>query len=72
MSTNNKVEELSSTMLFLKSLKWMTSKEAAMYLRISVGELRNMVWRRQIHFFKLGTRLRFLRTDLDLACVARK
>jgi excisionase family DNA binding protein len=58
------VEELSSALLFDK-LKWMTSKEAAFYLRVSVGELRNMVYRNQIKCFKMRSRLRFLRSDLD-------
>ena len=56
--------ELTSAQLFDK-LKWMTSKEAAFYLRVSVGELRNMVYRNQIRSYKLSNRLRFLRSDLD-------
>jgi excisionase family DNA binding protein len=57
-------DSLSSTMLFDK-LKWMTSKEAAAYIRVSVGQLRNMVWRGQIKRYRLRNRLRFLRSDLD-------
>jgi excisionase family DNA binding protein len=60
------IEELSSAQLFDK-LKWMTSKEAAFYLRVSVGELRNMAYRNQIVFYRLNNRLRFLRSDLDQA-----
>jgi len=56
--------ELSGAQLFDK-LKWMTSKEAAFYLRVSVGEIRNMVYRNQIKCFRLNNRLRFLRSDLD-------
>ena len=51
--------------LFFDKLKWMTSKEAAIYIRVSVGQLRNMVWRRQVHSYRLKGRLRFLRSDLD-------
>lgn len=58
------MEETSSTVIFDK-LKWMTSKEAAFYLRVSVGQLRNMVWRNQIKYYRIQNRLRFLRTDLD-------
>ena len=57
-------EEFSSAMLFDK-LKWMNSKEASAYIRVSVGQLRNMVWRRQIKAFRVNNRLRFLRSDLD-------
>ena len=57
-------EENSSARLFDK-LKWMTSKEAATYIRVSVGQLRNMVWRGQLKGYHLGNRLRFLRGDLD-------
>lgn len=58
------MEETSTTVIFDK-LKWMTSKEAAFYLRVSVGQLRNMVWRNQIKCYRIRNRLRFLRTDLD-------
>ncbi len=50
---------------FFDKLKWMTSKEAAAYIRVSVGQLRNMVWRGQLHAHHLRSRLRFLRSDLD-------
>jgi excisionase family DNA binding protein len=55
----------SSPLLFENKLKWMTSQEAACFLRVSVGQLRNMVWRRQVKAYKLSTRLRFLRADLE-------
>lgn len=58
------IEENSSARLFDK-LKWMTSKEAAAYIRVSVGQLRNMVWRGQLKCYYLGNRLRFMRGDLD-------
>ena len=60
---------LSSVQLFDK-LKWMTSKEAAFYIRVSVGQLRNMVWRGQLRAHHVNNgRLRFLRSDLDKICV---
>ena len=58
-------QDLVSSALFFDKLKWMTSKEAAFYLRVSVGQLRNMVWRSQIRSFRFKNRLRFLRSDLD-------
>ena len=48
------------------NLKWLTSREAMMYLRLpSVGALRNLVYRRKIPFVKLGRNLRFNRETLD-------
>lgn len=52
--------------LFFEKLKWMTAKEAAIYLRLSVGQIRNMVWRGQIKSYKLNNRLRFLKKDLEI------
>ena len=52
--------------IFENKLKWMNSKEAAAYIRVSVGQMRNMVWRRQIKAYYVTNRLRFLRSDLDL------
>ncbi len=60
-----KAAEENSSALFFDKLKWMTSKEAASYIRVSVGQLRNMVWRGQIKCYRLKNRLRFLRSDLD-------
>lgn len=64
LSDLNRIEASPSPMLF-DNLKWMTSKEAAFYIRVSVGQLRNMVWRGQINCHRLKNRLRFLRSDLD-------
>lgn len=51
--------------LFFDKLKWITTKEAALYLRVSVGQIRNMVWRGQLVSYRLNNRLRFLRSDID-------
>lgn len=51
---------------FFENLKWLTSREAVMYLRLpSTGALRNLVYRRKIPFTKLGRSLRFDREALD-------
>ena len=53
------------SLLFL-NLKWLTAREAVVYLRLpSLGALRNLVYRRQIPFTKLGRNLRFDREGLD-------
>lgn len=49
----------------LMSLNWMTTKEAALYLRVSVGSIKNMVYRGMLSPRKLGRLNRFLREDLD-------
>lgn len=48
-----------------ENLKWITTKEASIYLRVSVGQIRNMVWRGQLPHYRLNNRLRFLKSDLD-------
>jgi excisionase family DNA binding protein len=56
----------SSPPLVLENLKWFTSREAVVYLRLpSYGALRNLVYRRKIPFVKLGRSLRFNREELD-------
>jgi excisionase family DNA binding protein len=55
-----------SPVLFYENLKWLTSREAVVYLRLpSLGALRNLVYRRKIPFVRLGRRLRFNREALD-------
>jgi excisionase family DNA binding protein len=49
----------------LESVRWLTSKEAAQYLRVSVSSLKMMVYRGQVRVRKLGRRNRFLREELD-------
>lgn len=51
--------------LFETKLVWMTSAEAASYLRKSVGALRTAVCRGQIVARKWRRRLYFRRTELD-------
>ncbi|MBU6375070.1 MAG: helix-turn-helix domain-containing protein [Bdellovibrionales bacterium] len=55
---------LGETQLFDK-LVWMTSEEAARYLRKSIGALRTAVCRGQIRARKWRRRLYFRRTELD-------
>ena len=47
------------------SSKWLTTKEAAQLLRVSISALKTMVHRGQVPAFKLGRRNRFLKEDLD-------
>ena len=44
--------------------EWMTTKEAADYLRISANALRILVHRKRIKPHKLGNRLRFKKIEM--------
>lgn len=56
----------SADSVLFENLKWLTSREAVVYLRLSSeGCLRNLVLERKIPFAKLGRRLRFDREALD-------
>lgn len=63
--TNPSIEEPLVSSFFDNRLEWLTSREAALFLRVSVGQIRNMVWRRQIKFYKLGRKLRFQKRDVE-------
>lgn len=47
-----------------KEQEWLNSEEAAEYLRISVGQLRNMTSNGKIPFYKLGKSNRYLKSEL--------
>ncbi len=57
--------ETSAVQLFENNLVWMTSEEAARYLRKTVGAIRVMVCRGQIQARKFRRRLYFRRIELD-------
>jgi excisionase family DNA binding protein len=57
--------EENSSESFFDNLVWMTSQEAATYLRKSVGALRTAVCRGQIRSRKWRRRLYFKRSELD-------
>ncbi len=48
----------------LKIEEWLTSDEAALYLKVSVGTLRNLTSNGHVPYHKLGNRNRYLRDDL--------
>lgn len=64
MHSNQIPENTSESTLFDK-LKWLTSKEAAFLLRTSAGQVRNLVWSGRLKAYHLGSRLRFLRSDIE-------
>lgn len=50
----------------VKKTKWLTSKEAATYLNISIARLRNMSSNGQIPYYKLGRSNRYSLEELNL------
>ena len=55
---------------FDNSIEWLTSREAAEYLRISTKTLLNLVSNGKIPFYKLGRRNRYLESELRKALLA--
>lgn len=47
------------------SEKWLSTKEAAEFLSLTPNALRILVHRRQVKFYKFGSRLRFRLKDLE-------
>lgn len=64
-SQDKRLEENTTDATFFDKLKWLTSKEAAFLLRTSVGQIRNLVWKGKLRAYHYGTRLRFLRSDVE-------
>ena len=48
-----------------ESVRWLTSIEAAQFLRVSLSGLKTMIYRGQVRAHKLGRRNRFLREELE-------
>ncbi len=47
------------------NVRWLTTREAAQYLRVSIGSMKTMIYRGQVRAHKLGRRNRFLREELE-------
>lgn len=63
-SAQNSVKALSGGPLFDNSDEWLTTREAAAYLKISEGVLRNMCCNGTIPYYKLERRNRYRKIDL--------
>lgn len=50
---------------FFDKLIWLSTKDAAAYLRISIGSLKNRIYKGEIFPKKFGKLNRFLKKDLD-------
>ena len=64
--------EVPKTSLVSENLVWLTSEEAATYLRIPVGSVRNFVYQGILPFYKFQRRLRFKKSDLEKILEASK
>ena len=49
----------------LENVRWLTTNEAAQYLRVSISSLKTMIYRGQVRAHKLGRRNRFLIDELE-------
>jgi excisionase family DNA binding protein len=49
-----------------ENTRWLNTKEAAEFLRLTPNALRILVHRAQVKYFKFGRRLRFRQSDLQL------
>ena len=58
-------ETLKSSAMIFNNLIWMTTKEAAIYLRKSVNAVHTLVSRGQLRARKYSNRLYFKREELD-------
>ena len=47
-----------------ENIRWLNTKEAAEFLRLTPNALRILVHRAQVKYFKFGRRLRFRKEDL--------
>jgi excisionase family DNA binding protein len=55
----------SATAESLGPIKWLTTSEAARYLRVSISSIKTMIYRGQVRVYKLGRRNRFLMNELE-------
>lgn len=58
------IEDIKSSLKIEDEIEWLTTNEAAAYMRLSVGSFRNMVSDGHIPHFKLGRRNRYKRSEL--------
>lgn len=49
-----------------EDVRWLTTCEAAQYLRVSVSSIKAMIYRGRVRPYKLGRHNRFRRDELDL------
>jgi excisionase family DNA binding protein len=66
LTAGSRSRKIGDSAKLFENLTWLTSNEAAHYLRLpSVGALRVLVCKRRVPFHKLGRSLRFKKVELD-------
>lgn len=67
---------MNSKVVALPNLKlegqWLTSRQLAEYLGLTIGAIHMMVHRKRIPFYRLNGRLRFRRTEIDRLLLGSK
>ena len=66
MKLESVLDPISGPSLFENRIacEWLDTKHAAIFLKCSVGAIRNMVYRNEIRFYKNGRKLMFRLSDL--------
>ena len=72
MGQESVISDLSESECSLTTREVLTSEEAASFLRISVGALRNMASNGQVPYHKLGRRNRYLLAELRQLLLTKK
>jgi len=72
VSSNQCTNKVQKSSLITEKTEWLTSKEAAEFLRISEGTLRNMASNGQIPYVKLGRSNRYNCHELNLMLLSKK
>lgn len=67
VSGRNEDEKKKDSGLFENRIVWLSTKEAAHYLRTSAQQIRNWVYQGKIRSYKIGRKLLFKRDDLNAA-----
>ena len=62
----------SSLTTYLNEPEWLDAREAATYLRLTLGAVRNMTSNGQLPHYKLGKRVRYLRSELRQRLLAQR
>lgn len=53
-------------------IDWMTTKEVAEYLSVSVGQIRNWTSNGKVSYYKIGRHNRYLRSEVDALLFSNK
>lgn len=71
-STNSRSDISLNSSLKIEEAEWLTSKEAAEYLRVSEATLRNMVSSGRVPYFKFGRSNRYLLKELRQLLLSKR